>query len=465
MGCFSIAVGRSATADGSVLFGHNEDDDGKLVTRLHVVPRQSHSPGEVVVFADTGARIPQVEGENWRYLRCEVPGYSNADVFLNEWGVAIASNACDSKEVQPYDLTSGGVYYGISWMIAERARTAREAIHLVGEMVRDLGYASSGRTYVIADPKEVWLCSLVAGRQWVARRVPDGEAALLPNRYTIREIDLEDTENFSGSPGLISYAADRGWYDPDRGEPFDFARAYGNLSVQTGERNTLRQWMAILLVAGKEYPLDDLPFSVKPLRQLTLTDVIRVLRSHYEGTAFDQTAAGDPHHGALRVICTATTQESFVMQLRSGLPREIGNVYWRAQGRPCQSAYIPWYSGIERVPRPYGSGEPSLFDESLEARHYDPNSAHWVFNRMDALVDRAYGTRGPLVRKEWDEFEGFELLVQPRIEETALTILEAEGCPSEERHCRMRSFLTYYTESLALSACHRALEWIDRFDK
>lgn len=392
--CFSIAAGRLTTKDGSVLFAHNEDDGGTLVTRLHVVPRIYHRPGEVIKFWNTGGSIPQIEGETWRYLWSEIPRYFNADAFLNEWGVAIASNACESKETEPYDLTNGGIYYWISRFVAGRAKTAREGVQIIAGMVEKLGYASSGRTYIVADPKETWFCSLVAGRHWVARRVPDDGVAVIPNRYTIRQVELADRQNFLGCPDLISYAIARGYYDPASGEPFDFGKAYGSPTSQTVERNACRQWMGLMLLTGKGYPFEDLPFSVAPDRKLTLEDLIGALRSHYETTAYDQTTGGDPHRTPVRVICSNNTQESFVVQLRSHLPSIIGNIYWRALGRPCQGVFVPWYSGTLEIPRPYTIGEPGLFDKlPLGERYYDPKSAYWVFDRMDALVDEEYEVR------------------------------------------------------------------------
>src|SRR4030042_2659185 len=154
--CFALSAGRNATKDGSVLFGHNEQDGGKIVTRLHVVPRIYHGPGETITFWDTHNTIPQIVGETWAYIWSEIPNFSNADAFFNEWGVAIASDACSSKETQPYDLTNGGIYYWLRRLGAERAKTAREGALLIGELVETYGYASSGRTYTVAGPEGGW---------------------------------------------------------------------------------------------------------------------------------------------------------------------------------------------------------------------------------------------------------------------------------------------------------------------
>ena len=110
--CSSLAAGNLATVDGSVLFGHNEDD-GACPTIMHVVPRVSHESGEKIVMWDTGGTIDQVVGETYAYLWSEMPGYRFSDSYLNKWGVSIASNSCSSsRETKPYDLTGGGIGYG-----------------------------------------------------------------------------------------------------------------------------------------------------------------------------------------------------------------------------------------------------------------------------------------------------------------------------------------------------------------
>jgi dipeptidase len=478
--CTSMAAGKHATRDGSVLFGHNEDDGGSVVQRLHLVPRINHAPGEKISMWDiklpdgTLATIDQVVGETWAYIWSEMPNMQFADSYFNEWAVAIASDACGSRESRPYDLTNGGIAYWVRRLVAERAKTARDGVKIVGEAVETYGYASSGRTYIIADPNEAWLCQVVAGRHWVAQRVPDDEVAFIPNRYTIHEVNLADTKNFLGSPDLIEYAISKGWYNPATDGEFDFAKAYGNY---TG--SDIRQRGGWRLLTGVELsPTDRAPFSDKPKRRLTVKDVTDVLRTHYEGTPDDQVKypinpnpnypIGDPHHTGLRVICTASTQESFVMQLRRRMPPHIGNVYWRSQGRPCESVYIPIYLGILEFATPYTVGDPYPYSTlPLADRHYDPDSAYWVFNHMETLVDLDYLVKKPIVRDFWDDVEATEYALQDQIEKTAHKIYEGKDyhkdCHGEDKYLA-DWFLTRYSQSLALDAYYKGLDFIGAFE-
>lgn len=457
-GCSSLAAGRLATVDGSVLFGHDEDNGWP--TRLHVVPRVYHEPGETITLR-TGAVIDQVVGETWAYLWSEMPFLDFSDSYLNEWGVAIGSDNCrSSREVPPYDVTDGGIRYWLRRLAIERGKTAREGVLIMGHFVEQLGYNHSGRTYIIADPQEAWFFSAVGGRHWVAQRVPDDEVAFIPNYYTIRQVDLDDTNNFLACPDLIEYAIDKGWYDPDTG-PFDFAKVYNTESTQLKLSNKLRHWGALRLLTGTEYPdMNDLPFSVKPNRLLSVKDIAEVLRCHYEGTdwAWDPTSEySSPHYyriddTRIRTICASSTDESSIFQLRNWMPNFVGNIYWRSQCRPCSSVYIPWYYGILEIPEPYTIGEPGVPD--------DPESAYWTFDKMVDLVDEDYAVRNELVRAIWDNFEKAEFARQAGIEKAALSMYYDAG-----KEDLARKFLTQYTERLAMKAFRTAGKLIDKLEK
>ena len=84
--CFSVIAGRQATVDGSVLMAHNEDESGEQMLNIYVVPASA---------------------QNLRYIWCEFPGMEVADVYMNQFGVSIASNGCPSREDKG-DFTDGG---------------------------------------------------------------------------------------------------------------------------------------------------------------------------------------------------------------------------------------------------------------------------------------------------------------------------------------------------------------------
>jgi dipeptidase len=234
-GCFSVVVGKKASADGSVMFAHCEDALAPAVN-LYKVPRGAHEAGGP---------------ESLAYLWLNVTTCGVCATYMNEYGVTIGSDACPSKEDKP-EFTNGGILFWLRRLAAERARTAREAVKLAAGLISELGYADGGRSYIIADQNEGWILAAVNGKHWVAARVPDDKVVVVPNCCTTQGIDLRDTLNFLGSRDIIDYAVRRGWYDPATDGEFNFARAYSPAGSLTHPANAGRMWRGIDLVALDE---------------------------------------------------------------------------------------------------------------------------------------------------------------------------------------------------------------------
>src|SRR5574344_2137416 len=100
-------------------------------------------------------------------------------------------------------MTAGGILYDLRVTVAQKARSAREAIKIMGRLIDKYGYRTSGRSYMVADHNEGWILSAVKGKHWVAARVPDNQVMIIPNNYVIDKINLADTVNYA-SPSLCS---------------------------------------------------------------------------------------------------------------------------------------------------------------------------------------------------------------------------------------------------------------------
>ncbi|MCL1875460.1 MAG: C69 family dipeptidase [Synergistaceae bacterium] len=399
--CTAVIVGKNASATGEVLLGHNEDNDPPLIMVQYYVPRAKHAAGELVVLEGANAKIPQVE-ETWGYFwtetRAPYPGSSFSDGFINEWGVAIVSNSCwPSIETAP-EISYGGIKHGIRRFMAERAKSAREAVEIAVELLDKYGYDSSGRSYQIADKDEAWVLQVVNGKNYAARRVPDDEVLVIPNHYIIRKIDFNDKENYITSPGLVKYAIMRGWYKPAKEgdySDFDFAVTYQRPEYFRHPSNLLRHAHGISILTGEEFDqTQELPFSFKTDKKIGIDDVKRVLRTHYDGTRDDLTtdSAPSPHLTRNRVICAPSTHESVVIQLREN---PAMTVMWKTTGHPCTSPFVPWYVGSEKVPASFGWIEPKLgrathFSPEASDISYNPSRAWWAFQELQYLADPQY---------------------------------------------------------------------------
>jgi len=382
--CFSVVVGKSTSTDAGVIMAHNEDDFGPQLVNHHKIPRQRHALGTKVTLLK-GGQLDQVE-QTWAYIWSEMPGLHYSDSYVNEWGVAITSDNCPSREDKP-ELTDGGIGFKLRRLVAQRARTAREGVQIAGKLVERFGYVASGRTYVICDPQEGWLFCVVNGKHWLAKRVDDDEVAMVANTYTVHHVDLSDTDNVLASKDIITYAVKRGWYDPDEDGPFDFAEVYANPNSKVHPSNIGRQRDGLLYVAaGPVPPGPSLPFSIKPRAKVAITDIMKVLR-HQPVLAETLPEPSCP-------ICSGGTQTSFVLQTRPHMPRDIGIVYWVCLASPDTSFYIPFHFGIPAFPagfcaeseRPSGAAYNAKVEAPFQA---DPLQAFWTFSNFRAKVHAA----------------------------------------------------------------------------
>jgi dipeptidase len=449
--CFAVVAGKLATADGSVISAHNEDVNAPAVN-LYKMPATTHSRGEQITLRE-GGRVAQA-GSTLGSLWINVPGWDVCDSYVNDHGVAVSSDGCPSREDKP-ELVDGGILFWLRRIVAERALTSREGVRIAAGLIDRFGYASSGRSYVIADRNEAWILAVVNGKHWVAQRVPDDKVVLIPNCFTIQGVDLKDTANFMGSPDLVEYAMKRGWYDPARDGAFNFARAYSNPNSLNHPGNIYRFWSAIRRVSGKDLdPHAQLPFAVKPNHRLTVQDVMAVMRDHFEGTVRDSSAdgtEGDPHGLNDPTICADGTRYCFIAQLRSGLPDAIAPIVWLAFHHPDVQGFSAWYPSIAGTPEVLRAGD----DKAGLAWHLDTafvlekTKVPDGFRRYVELNDRVrneFVDNYPVARKAWREFDSDQFKSQRAFEKRLLAKAGRRGILSLDlisRHCGEQAAKVY----------------------
>jgi len=420
--CFSIVVGKDASADGYVIMAHNEDDSPPQIVNHYKVPRKKYSPVEKVQLRN-GGQLEQVS-QTWAYIWSEMPGMLFSDGYINEWGVSIISDMCPSREDKP-EITDGGIGYMLRRLVAERARSAREGVLLAGKLVERFGYIDSGRTYIICDPDEGWLFCVVQGKHWLAQRVGDDHVAMVANTYTIQQVDLSDKGRFLASSDIIEYAVSRGWYNPEKDGPFDFASAYANPGSASAFSNLGRQWTGLSYIAGEAIPLGaKLPFSVVPRRRVAVADIMQILRHDKEGMKFQPSLPNESKRQLSCRICSERTQTSFVTQLRKGMPLDIGIAYWVCLASPRTSFYIPFHFGISDFPAGFRSKSERPSNDFYEERvscafQADPLEAFWTFCNFGNKVSGASVNTISRVKTVAERVEKNAFAFQKPLEETA----------------------------------------------
>ena len=421
-GCFSIVVGRKASADGFVIMAHNEDDTPPQIVNHRKIPRRTHAPGEKVKLLN-GGQLDQVE-QTWAYIWSEMPGMLFSDSYVNEWGVSIASDNCPSREDRP-EITDGGIGYMLRRLVAERAKTAREGVLLAGKLVERFGYIDSGRTYIISDPEEGWLFCAVNGKHWLAQRVSDNEVAMVANTYTIHRVDLSDKDSFLCSDDIIKYAQSRNWYDPQKDGPFDFTSVYANPAAASHPSNLNRQRTGLNYVSAAPIAVGrTLPFAVVPRQQVSVAMLMQVLRHDNESKTIDPSVPPVSTDEGICRICSGATQTSFVAQLRANMPLDIGIVYWVCLASPGTSFYIPFHFGISDFPAGFSSEsqQPSavFYDAQVSSPFKaDALRAFWAFSNFHDKVNHASPAVVAQVRARAEEIEKNAFSRQGAIEEAA----------------------------------------------
>ena len=440
-GCTNFLISKGASADGSTLITYAADAHDFYGVLSYSPPGVWPEGAMRDVFEwDTGKHLGKIGQARTTY---SVVG------LMNEHQVAVGETTFDGR---PELAGSGLVDYGSLMFIAlERARTAREAILVIGEIVAEYGYASSGESFSISDPEEVWLFEIMGkgeedpGAVWVARRVPDGYISGHANQARIRRFPLDDPDNCLYSSDVISFAREKGLFEGEDAD-FSFADAYAPLTYGALRFCEARVWclfhrtapsqgISSDLVTASE-AVEPLPLWVRPDHKLTVADVMGLMRDHFEGTALDMTgdAGAGPYklpyrwrpltwevdgveHFNERAVSTQQTGFSFIAQARSWLPDPIGGVLWFGVDDTYSTVYFPVYCGVRQVPSSYAEGNGSLYDFTWD-------SAFWVFNWVSNFAYLRYSEMIGDIQIVQSELEGRFLSEQAGIESAALALFK-----------------------------------------
>ncbi|MBU0641186.1 MAG: C69 family dipeptidase [Planctomycetes bacterium] len=439
--CTNLLVTKGASADGSVIITYT--CDGEFHPHLSYVPAADYEPGEFLEIKDWSGKL--------RGKIKQVPHTYAVVGLMNEHQLVISETTFSGREElqNPEGLLH---YWDLMQLALQRARTAREAIQVMTDLVAEYGYRSTGESISLADTKEAWILEMIGpgpggkGAHWVALRIPDGYISCHANKARIGEFPLDDPQNCLYSEHVISFAIERGYYHPQSGEPFRYCEAYCPSTPQNRRYGDTRVWSFLRRVAPSQNFSPDYhravpgaapyPLWVKPDRKLSLADVFVLMRDHYEGTDFDMTRGVDagPHgtpnrwrpivwnvagveHAWERPISTQQTGFTFVSQSRDWLPNPIGGVYWYAVDDTYFCCYVPLYCGIDALPESYTVG-------SLGEFSWD--SAWWVFNFVANYANLRYADMRDDIWVVQRDLEGTLLALQPAVERAAVELARSD---------------------------------------
>jgi dipeptidase len=481
-GCTVIMVGKKVSVDGSVMTTHTCDCSICDWT-FRYIPAADHEPGSMrkIYHISQYKTWPPEEGLKWEKYRegfteLEIPqvlhtyGYLHGMFgYMNDQQLAIGESTIGCRDKMKNPTPSAKIDLTMLTLLAmERCKTAREAIKFMGEITEKHGYGfnDDGEMLAVADPNEVWIFEIMPvgplwtpksgnpGSIWCAQRVPDDHVSVCPNESRIGEIDLDKPDYFMASPNVISYAIEHGYYDPESGEPFNWKKAYSpsEYSAASSRGTRVRLWrlldrMASSLQLSPNTPNMELPFSVKPDKQLSVQDVMNLTRDQFKGSIFDPVRGlqGGPFknpnylprpfkldgktYNTARIVAVNRAEYVTVTQCRDWLPNIIGGIVWLAFGAQDTSCFMPFYAGATAIPESFKIGDHWVFNRK---------SARWAFDYTDFHTQVVYSHAIKEVRKAQAKWEGGAVAKAPTIDKVAVELYQKDPALAREfltDHC------------------------------
>lgn len=444
--CSNLIVGKKASVDGSVMVSYNADDYGMFGHLCHY-PAGTHPKGTMRQIYDWDSGVYHGEIE-------ESPVTYNVIGNINEFQLSIGETTYGGRE-EMVDSTGILDYGSLIYVTLQRAKTAREAISVMTSLVEKYGYNSEGETFSICDPNEAWIMEMQGtgagskGVVWVALRIPDDAICAHANQSRIGKFNMKDKKNVLYSKNVISYARKMGWFNgkdsdfswkntyafPDfSGRRFCDARVWSFFNHYADDFDRYLPW-----ALGKDKDAEDMPLWIVPNRKLSVADVENGMRDHYEGTALalDTTNIGGgiyemPYRPTPltftvdgkqyfneRPISTQQTAFTFVSQLRSWLPREIGGVLWFGNDDANMVAYTPVYCGNTVQPACYNT-------KGADAVTFSSDNAFWLCNMVSNMVYPRYSQLFPELKAVRDSLETSYFANQTSIEKQAADLYQTD---------------------------------------
>jgi len=468
--CTNFLVTKGASIDGSTMITYAADSH-TLYGELYYQPAMDYPAGAMrdIYEWDTGkflGRIPQVAHT-----------YSVVG-NMNEFQLAIGETTYGGRE--ELGKQSGAImdYGSLIYVTLQRAKTAREAIEVIADLMDKFGYASSGESFSISDPNEVWIMEIIGkgdgekGAVWAAQRIPDGYISGHANQARITTFPMNDPVNCLFSKDVISFAREKGWFDgknkdfsfSDVYAPVDFsgarfsdARVFAGFNkVYSGMKQYEEYAMGNVKHDGEnKFPSNRMPLWVKPDKKLSVQDVMGMMRDHYQGTALDMTkdvGAGpfklpyrwrpltfkvdSANYVNERAISTQQTGFSFVAQSRSWLPDPVGGILWFGVDDAYSTCYTPMYCGITEIPECFKVGNGDMLT-------YSETAAFWVFNVVSNFAYLRYDAMIPDVQKVQKSLEDKFVAYTPSVDAAAQNLWNAG------KKAEARQFLTDYSVNQA----------------
>ena len=464
--CTNFIATRAVTDDSSTILAYNADSS-TLYGQLYSYPAQKNIP------KGTMRKIFDWDSGNYLGMIPEAENTYNVIGNMNEYGLSISETTYGgvaALQKQPGAIMD---YGNLEWVTLQRAKTARDAIHIIDDLMQTYGYASEGESFSISDSSESWIMEIIGkgslsstenklGSVWVARKIPDGSICAHANQARITTFPKDNPEDTLYAADVISFAREIGLYTGSD-DAFSFSDVYDPLTFTGARMCEARVWSLFGKVMGpawmsqyEDYAsgfnlTNRMPLYVQPPSnvKLTVPNVLQMMRDHYDGTSLDMSGSSFSDIGASnanipyrahpltwtsnnkqyfneRPVGTQQTGFSFVAQSRHWMPAPLRGVLWFGVDDSSTTAHLPVYGSTTRAPKEYAGKGPQ--DGVVPPMMmFDMRSAFYAFNVVANWVYTRWGLMYPDLHAAILTTESAFATELKQMDMKALHVLETEG--------------------------------------
>ncbi|MCC8174085.1 MAG: C69 family dipeptidase [Odoribacter sp.] len=466
--CTNFLFTKSTTKDGSTSVTYAADSH-ILFGELYHWPAADWTEGSFVeVYEwDTGKYLGKIPQISHTY---------NVIGNMNEFQLAIGETTFGGRKELSNQEGAIIDYGSLIYLTLQRAKNAREAIVVMTELVENYGYYSSGESFSISDPNEVWIMEMIGkgegekGAVWVAMMIPDGYVSAHANQARITTFPLEGKNSISSdkikniynkdvttvySKDVISFARQKGFFPANaKNKDFSFSDTYAPLDFSGARACEIRVWAFFNAITSgmeqyweyakgtgierdeKGYATNRMPLWVKPSRKVDVLEIMDFMRDHLEGTELDMSKGpgAGPYENPYRwrpmgyeidgekyvherATATQQTGFSFVSQSRSWLPDEVGGILWFGVDDAASTVYFPMYTSSIRTPKSFAVGNGGMME-------FTNDVAFWVFNQVTNFAYTRYNVIHPDIRQKQKMLETQYLAYTAMTDAAAMSMID-----------------------------------------
>lgn len=498
--CTNFLITKGASTDGSCMISYAADSH-VLYGELYHYPAADYPEGTMLDVYDW-------DGGMFRGQIPQVAHTYNVVGNMNEWQVAIGETTYGGLEC----LWEGqGIidYGSLIYITLQRAKTAREAIKIMGDLVANYGYVSEGESFSIADTEECWILEMIGkgkqnkGAVWVARRIPDGYVSGHANQARITTFPLASRKCKTSityknidklfkdanidcvyADDVISFAKENKLYDgPDA--QFSFSDVYCPADFGTVRGCDLRVWAMFNKVVDNmneywdyatgrnikraqpytagmcqtpaNFPTNRMPLWVQPKQKVSVLDVMDFMRDHLEGTELDmsQDVGAGPFHCPYRwrPMDWEVDGVSYVHERTTATQQTGFSFVAQCRGYyPAPLGGIIWF-GVDDADNCVYCPMYTCMTEIPECfrvgngsmSEWSETSAFWTFNQMSNWAYTKYNYIHPEIEKEQSKLES------DWVNNTVPAMdNRANGCKNQKEAIRL---LTEFSNNQATKLC------------